>query len=125
MLIRFSRPKGKPVLTCIRDDGSLVYTRLRQGEFFARHDLLHYAVESTLGLQHSFFGLIAAGWTIEAFDQAGAARELRAEAVHTEFMVGQLMQEYSFPSPTTAEKFNRLIAAACSQARPVALPPAR
>lgn len=115
MFIRFSRPKGKPVLTCVRDDGSTIYAKPRQGEFFARHDLMHYAVESTLGLRQSFFGLIAAGWSIDTFGQPGATAKLPDEAKLTEFIVGQLAQEAAFEAPTSADDFNSVLATTVAQ----------
>src|ERR1051325_2002981 len=125
MIVRFSRPKGKPVLTCIRDDGSVVYTRPRQGEFFARHDLMHYAVESTLGLKQSFYGLIAAGWSIEALSETGVAARLPDEGKLTEFLVGPMAPGLAFGTPSTAEEFNATVSAAVTQASGGKLTPPR
>jgi len=111
MLIRFSRPKGVPVLTCVRDDGRATYSKSRHGEFFALHDLLHYAVESTLGLRDSFFGLVARGWTIADFDGPGVLEKLPPEAGQTEFIVGLLLQDYMAGEPGSADEFNRALMA--------------
>ena len=49
MVIRLTKGKGeKPgTLTCVRDDGTTTWQK--SSEYFARHDLMHYAVETTLG----------------------------------------------------------------------------
>lgn len=55
------------MLRCVRADGSATWQKQesRHAAFFALHDLTHFAVESTLGFQRGFFGLIAQGWEIE------------------------------------------------------------
>src|SRR5262249_6522068 len=96
MVVHSSRPKGTPVLTCVRDDGSSTYSKSAHGEFFAPHDLMHYVVETTLGFRRAFFGLIAAGWSIPAFAEPGAAAKLPPEALHAEHIVNLLMHEQAF-----------------------------
>lgn len=60
MKIRFIKGKDKPnTLACIRADGSVTWSSL--GRIPIHHDLTHYAVETTLGLKNSFFGLLAKG----------------------------------------------------------------
>src|SRR6059058_3092224 len=70
MLIRFKRhPDGSASLTCVRGDGTSTWQR-QQGQLglvFPPHDLTHYAVETTLGYRHGFYGLIEDGWNIEDF----------------------------------------------------------
>lgn len=110
MQVSFSRPKGVPVLTCTRPDGTMTWSKSRHGEFFGPHDLMHFAVESTLALRGSFFGLIASGWSIADFELPGAAARLPAEAVQTEHMVGALQQEQAFADVLTASAFNATIA---------------
>lgn len=109
MLIRFSRPKGTPVLTCVRGDGSSTYSKSAHGDFFGPHDLMHYAVETTLGLREGFFGLIAAGWTIEQFAERGAAARLPAEALLAEQIVNLLLQEATFGPAGDAEALNDML----------------
>ena len=68
MLIRFSkakRPDKRDILTCLRDDGTSTWMHERPG--LVRHDLVHYAVETTLGYRVGFFGLVASGWDLQAF----------------------------------------------------------
>ncbi len=109
MLVRFSKPKGTPVLTCVRADGSSTYSKSAHGAFFGPHDLMHFAVETTLGLRQAFFGLIAAGWTIEQFAEPGAAARLPAEAIFAEHVVNLLMQEATYGPARDAAEFNRVL----------------
>lgn len=84
MLIRLSRIRSGPVLACIREDGSTTWSKSRHGEFFARHDLMHNPVETTLGFRENFFGLIAGTgplasganrpWSIPDFEVIGALK---------------------------------------------------
>jgi hypothetical protein len=76
---------GSAALSCRRADGSVTWQRQDgvQGRFFPLHDLTHYAVETELGLDRAFYGLLREGWDITDFgkpwprgplpDQAGAA----------------------------------------------------
>ena len=98
MIIRFKKGKNqskhKPdTLTCIRDDGSTTWTHLHRG--FAIQDFAHYAVETTLGYQRSFFGLVAKGYDIPDFNQPKAKRpfEIPEEALNTEVIVGLLQTD--------------------------------
>lgn len=90
--IRLKRGRdGPPVLTCRRPDGSATWLRVQ--EFFPLHDLMHFAVETTLGLREAFFGLIANGWNLEDFQRPGAAGRLPDEARWAESIVGLLDRE--------------------------------
>ena len=73
-------------LTCRRPDGSATWSRVHS--FFPLHDLTHFAVESELGLQQGFFGLVAAGWDLADFTSPGVAARLPTEALTTENIVG-------------------------------------
>ena len=74
------------VLACTRADGSQTWQKqsTRTAAHFALHDLTHYAVESTLGYENGFFGLIASGWEIEDTTGKGARGPLPPEAVEVE-----------------------------------------
>ncbi len=109
MLIRLKKDPKAPVITCIRDDGSATWSRMPYGGFFPRHDLMHYAVETTLGFREAFFGLIASGRTIESFNEPGAARHLSLEAQCTEFFVDQLEREHRFGESSSADEFNAMV----------------
>jgi len=102
MLIRFHKGRDVDVLTCIRPDGSTTWNRLGPRSLPIAHDLIHYAVETTLGLRNAFFGLVAGGWDITTFAERGAARRLPPEAVQVEFLVGQLQAELLGPQSDEA-----------------------
>ena len=102
------RPDGGGLLRCVRADGSSTWQKQesRHAPFFALHDLTHFAVESTLGFQHGFFGLIAEGWDVEDTTGQGARGALPKEAVEVEQIVGLLDAERASATPMTAEEFN-------------------
>ena len=110
MLISLAKQGDLVVLTCTRRDGSVTWQKSGHAGFFGRHDLLHYAVETTLGLRQSFFGMVATGRSIESFAAPGAAATLPAEALHTEIMVNQLMIEHNFGEADDAASFNKVMA---------------
>ena len=98
MIIRFKKGKNqskhKPdTLTCIRDDGSVTWTYLHRG--FVHHDFAHYVVETTLGFENAFFGLVAKGYDIPDFSQPKAKRtfEIPEEAMNTEPIVALLQAD--------------------------------
>jgi hypothetical protein len=115
MHIRFTKPKSVPVLTCVRDDGSTTYAKSAHGAYFGYHDLLHYAVENTLGFRDAFFGLIAQGRSIQSFAEPGAARTLPAEAIIADHIVGLLQQEAATGAAADADEFNRTLAVCLGQ----------
>jgi hypothetical protein len=92
MKVVLKKTKKGPVLACTRRDGSSTYSLSRHGDFFAYHDLVHFAVETTLALKNSFYGLVAGGRQIPGFNVPGAgqALDLPVEAAQTEFIVGML-----------------------------------
>lgn len=85
------RAAGGSALTLERDDGSRVWQRQdRHAEFFAGHDLTHYAVESVLGVRHAFYGLIADGWDFASFEKPWPRGPLPDEALWVERFVSLL-----------------------------------
>lgn len=115
MLIRMHRPKNaaKPaVLVCVRDDGSETIAAANVG---VEHDLVHYAVETELGLRDSFYSLVARGWNIADFNVPAAAQnlDLPAEAGRTEFIVGLLQIELRNGEPYA--DFNAELARMCAE----------
>lgn len=113
MIIRLKKGRGKPdVLTCIRSDGSTTWTRLR---IPAQHDLVHYVVETTLGLRDSFYGLVARGVDITDFEKPKEQQTFQTpiEAIHTEYIVGLLQMELVNSAPY--EDFNAQLRAMCEQ----------
>ncbi len=104
---------GPSVLTCVRADGSRTWSRLHP--FHPVHDLLHFALESTLGLRGGFFGLLAQGWSIQDFAAAGAAGRMGDEAAWAECMVGQLDRERAGGERWTASDFNEGLRLTCDR----------
>ncbi|MFB9245971.1 hypothetical protein IV454_17945 [Massilia antarctica] len=82
-------------LRYVRDDGSSTQTAMpRQG--ILPHDLVHYVVESTLGLRNGFTGLVARGaeasFAMEmAHDPAG--KQVETEAIQVEAVVEALQSQ--------------------------------
>lgn len=89
MLIRLKKTRDGVVLSCVRADGSVAVQRTGHAGFFALHDLMHYAVETTLGLRRAFLGLMAEGWSFETFGDRDDPRyrSMPADAVVAEHLV--------------------------------------
>ena len=98
--ITFKKHQNKPnTLSCTRQDGSKTWSKIHPG--LAIHDLIHYAVETTLDFQNAFYGLLAQGFNIEDFSLPRAERpvellpkNLPSEALYTEFLVGLFQMEF-------------------------------
>ncbi len=119
MMIRMKKVRDGVVLSCIRDVGEAAVQRTGHGGFFALHDLMHFAVETTLEAQEAFFGLLAAGWSFETFSDKNDPRydTLPTEAIQVENLVGLLLQRLSDRSwedpelaPVMAEDVSREMA---------------
>ena len=84
------RADGSGVLRCTRADGSATWQKQagHNAAFFALHDLTHFAVESVLGFQGGFYGLIAQGWDIDDTTGKTARGPLPPEACAAECIVG-------------------------------------
>ncbi|MGA8029368.1 MAG: hypothetical protein WB992_19680 [Bryobacteraceae bacterium] len=101
------RPDGTGVLRCTRQDGSVTWqNQARHAGHFAFHDLTHFAVETCLGYQRGFFGLIAAGWDIEDTTGKGTRGALPAETIEVEQMVGLFDAERASNVLWSCEQFN-------------------
>ena len=88
MIIRLKKgPDGGGALSYVRADGSSTWQRATP--YFAMHDLMHYAVESTLGYQNAFLGLLASGKDLKDFEK-NAKNWLPVEAHWAEIITGQL-----------------------------------
>jgi hypothetical protein len=107
LTIRFKRhPDGSASLTCVRRDGTSTWQRQQGslGAVFPPHDLTHYAVETTLGYRHGFYGLIADGWEISDFAKPWPRGTIPVEAQEVELIVGFFDTERrSFTQMTEAE----------------------
>ncbi|MCG8407282.1 MAG: hypothetical protein MI923_18955 [Phycisphaerales bacterium] len=115
------RPDKRPLLTCVRRDGSTTMAEIAPGPV---HDLIHYAVETTLGFKQGFYGLVAGGMDIQDFDVPGADRkfDIPDEANYTEFIVALLQVEFLDGKPLT--DFNAELQRSIQNARkPFSLPP--
>lgn len=98
---------GSIALRCTREDGSVTWQKqTRHAAHFVLHDLTHYAVETTLGYRHGFFGLIADGWDADDTTGKGARGRLPMEAVEVEKIVGLFDTERGSGTLWTAEEFN-------------------
>jgi len=103
------RADGGAVLRCVRADGSATWQRQDgpRARFFPFHDLTHFAVETTLGFRHAFYGLIADGWEIADTGGKGKRGRLPAESVLAEHVVGLLDRErVGGAAPLSAAEFN-------------------
>jgi hypothetical protein len=66
MRLEFVKNEGKPhVIRYYRDNGT--QTWMQADDFFIRHDLSHFAIESTLGYTTAFYGMINAGTELSDF----------------------------------------------------------
>ena len=99
---------GTAALACARADGSVTWQRQQggQGLFFPRHDLTHFAVETVLGFQHAFYGLIAEGWDISDFGPPWPRGRIPEEAGVAELIVGFLDTERASLTRWSAADFN-------------------
>lgn len=103
---------GSASLACRRADGSLTWQRQEgaQGRFFPRHDLTHYAVETSLGMDQAFYGLVASGWELSDFGHPWPRGPMPAEAIGAELIVGLLDAERAAGTTWSAEEFNAKVA---------------
>ena len=101
------RADGAGLLRCYRADGSVTWQKQpeRHAVHFTHHDLTHYAVETTLGYELGFFGLIAAGWDIEDTTGKGARGPLPDEAGEVESVVGLFDSERGSGTRWTVDEF--------------------
>jgi hypothetical protein len=109
LVIRMKKKtNGDAALSCTRADGSTTWQRQegRLGAFFPLHDLTHYAVETTLGFNRAFYGLVAEGWDLTSFAEPGTKNRLPEEAGLAELIVGFLDVERATGVASTADDFN-------------------
>ncbi len=92
-----------------RRDGSVTVQRHPQ-DFFAAHDLTHYAVETTLSFAQAFYGLVADGWDFGDFGAPWPRGRIPGtEAVLVEHIVGFLDLERTSGSVMTASEISVLL----------------
>lgn len=95
MRIRFKKGNNRATLTCLRDDGTSTWATARPG--LVEHDLVHYAVETTLGYDRAFYGAVARGRDLDALGtvdpQVGRKRRPTGQAHHAEHLVSLLQAD--------------------------------
>lgn len=106
MVVTLTKLEVKPhVLRCVRDDGSATWFQASasNAEFFAAHDLSHFAIETVLGYRTAFYGLVAAGRDLDDFGSQGGVADTRKysdEAIHAEeaanLMLLAVREDYDF-----------------------------
>jgi hypothetical protein len=108
MLIQLKKGRDGPAtLACVRADGSRTWGK--EHPFFPVHDLTHCAVESVLGFDQAFFGLIATGWDIDDFAKPRASRTMPFQAIVAEHVVGVFDRERALPAPLSVAEFNETV----------------
>jgi len=114
LVIRLKKtPDAPPVLAGVRADGTATWQRSHVA--FPVHDLVHYCIESRLGLRDAFFGLIAQGWSLEDFGQPWPKGPLPAEALLAEQMVGEVWRAFIQREPLSARELNQRVSAVRAQ----------
>lgn len=91
-----------------RADGTTTWQK-RAGptaDFFAIHDLTHFAVETELAFGRAFYGLVADGWDLSDFGTPWPRGPLPPEALPPEVIIGRLDTARASGAPLTAEDCN-------------------
>jgi hypothetical protein len=107
------RTDGAVVFSLRRADGTTTWQK-RIGptaEFFAVHDLTHFAVETELRFERAFYGLVAAGWALTDFGRPWPRGPLPPEALPAEVIVGCFDAARASGERLTAEACNASSAA--------------
>ena len=118
MIIRIKKSAdGRTALSCTRADGTTTWQRQEGGQarFFPRHDLTHYAVETTLGIDTGFYALVAAGWDLSDFGTPWPRGRIPAEANLAERIVGFLDRERASGERRTVADLNKDLADSCGE----------
>jgi hypothetical protein len=122
MFIQLKKGRDGPAtLTCVRADGTRTWGK--EHPFFPVHDLTHFAVESVLGFDQAFFGLIATGWEIDDFAKSGASRRMPFQAIIAEHVVGVFDRERGLAAPLSVAEFNETVGASLPPAQRAAFMP--
>lgn len=67
MQLNITKNTGKPhILSYTRDDGSVTW--MYSDDFFTRHDLSHYAIETIMEYRTAFYGMLNDGMDIGDFE---------------------------------------------------------
>jgi hypothetical protein len=120
MVIRIKKGKdGRAALSCVRADGTTTWQRQEGGQaaFFPRHDLTHYAVETTLPESDGFYGLVARGWDLSDFGSPWRRGRLPVAANMVEIIVAFLDLERSGGDRQPVNALNERLAEYCAERR--------
>jgi hypothetical protein len=110
--IKFTKRRDGSVISRFeRADGTATWQRKDgpQVNFFAAHDLTHYALETTLGYRRGFYGLVAEGWDLSDFGTPWPRGPLPADAEPAELIAGLLDGERATGERCSAAEFNEKI----------------
>ncbi len=104
--IRFKKLRdGSHNFSCERRDGT--HTWQSQPNISPLHDLTHYAVETILGHQRGFYGMVADGWNLTDFGAPWPRGRIPSDADPSELIVGFFDLDRTLEQPLTAEEFNQ------------------
>jgi hypothetical protein len=118
MVLRIKKgADGRTSLSCARSDGTSTWQRQEgaQANFFPRHDLTHYAVETVLGQQKGFYRMVADGWNLSDFGTPWPRGKLPTDANIVEIIVGFFDRERASGQLGTARELNADVAAYCAE----------
>src|SRR5260221_9261513 len=122
MMIQLKKGRDGPAtLACVRGDGSRTWGK--EHPFFPVHDITHCVVESVLGFDQGFFGLIATGWEIDDFAKPGASRRMPFQAIVAEHVVVVFDRERALLEPMQSPEFNETVIASLPPAQRDAFTP--
>ncbi len=113
LTIKFTKRRDGSIISHFeRPDGTATWQRKEgpQANFFAAHDLTHYALETTLGYRHGFYGLLAEGWDLSDFGTPWPRGPLPDDAEPAEVIAGLLDGERAAGERSSAAEFNEKIA---------------
>lgn len=117
LAIRFKKnADGTSALSCTRADGSATWQRQQSASanFFPKHDLTHFAVETVLGVPDGFYGLISRGWNMEDFGTPWLRGALPERAAIVELIVGMLDLERASATTYPAVEYREKVREWCS-----------
>jgi hypothetical protein len=119
------RGDGAVVFELRRADGTTTWQK-RTGptaEFFAVHDLTHFAVEAELGFRRAFYGLVAEGWDLTDFGTPWPRGPMPADALPAEVIVGCFDTARAARARLTADQCNEAVSSYFANAGVTAPPP--
>ncbi len=111
--IRIKKGKGDVhSLTCTRADGSSTWSKLK-GSYGPAHDLAHFVVETALGSEGGFYGLLMQGHDITAFEEATDRTWVGVEGIYIECVA--MAVQYIASGVDAPSGFNAMVDDACAR----------